>query len=106
MEWTHGRDEVKLFFSPEGLVVVAPLPGGSYRIVATLADAPEHPGIADIQALLDARGPAVTAPRRSRTCSGVRDSGCIIASRMRIEAAVYSSSAMRRMCTARRAGRA
>lgn len=39
-------------------MVVAPLPAGTFRIVATLADAPEQPDIADIQALLDARGPA------------------------------------------------
>lgn len=57
MTWGHGRDEVMLFFSPAGLVVVAPLPSGSYRIVATLDDAPENPGVADVQALLDTRGP-------------------------------------------------
>lgn len=57
MSWDHGRDEVMLFFSPDGLVVVAPLPGGSYRIVATLDNAPAQPGVSDIQALLDARGP-------------------------------------------------
>ncbi len=56
MDWPLS-DEVSLFFSPAGLVVVAPLPDGSYRIVATLDDAPEHPEIADIQRLLDARGP-------------------------------------------------
>jgi 2-polyprenyl-6-methoxyphenol hydroxylase-like FAD-dependent oxidoreductase len=53
----HPRDEVRLYFSPAGLVVVAPLPGGTFRIVATVADAPEQPGMADVQALLDARGP-------------------------------------------------
>jgi 2-polyprenyl-6-methoxyphenol hydroxylase-like FAD-dependent oxidoreductase len=57
MTWDHGRDEVMLFFSPAGLLVVAPLPAGTYRIVATLDNAPEQPGIADVQALLDARGP-------------------------------------------------
>jgi 2-polyprenyl-6-methoxyphenol hydroxylase-like FAD-dependent oxidoreductase len=57
MNWSHGREEVMLYFSPAGLVVVAPLPGGAFRIVATLDDAPEQPGVADIQALLDARGP-------------------------------------------------
>ncbi|HEY7568726.1 MAG TPA: FAD-dependent monooxygenase [Gemmatimonadaceae bacterium] len=57
MTWGPGRDEVMLFFSPAGLVVVAPLPSGAYRIVATLDNAPENPGIADMQALLDARGP-------------------------------------------------
>jgi 2-polyprenyl-6-methoxyphenol hydroxylase-like FAD-dependent oxidoreductase len=51
------RDEVMLYFSPAGLVVVAPLPDGVHRIVATVDDAPEHPGVHDVQALLDARGP-------------------------------------------------
>jgi 2-polyprenyl-6-methoxyphenol hydroxylase-like FAD-dependent oxidoreductase len=55
-------DEVSLFFSPDGLVVVAPLPDGSFRVVATLDNAPEKPTSADIQALLDSRGPS----RRSR----------------------------------------
>lgn len=50
-------DEVLLFFSPAGLVVVAPLPGGMHRIVATISDAPEVPDIAFVQALLDSRGP-------------------------------------------------
>lgn len=57
MDWALGAEEVSFFFSPAGLVVVAPLPGGSYRIVATLDDAPERPSVADIQQLLDARGP-------------------------------------------------
>src|SRR5262249_29682293 len=51
------RDEVVLYFSPAGLVVVAPLPGGVHRIVATVDEAPESPSIADVQALLDGRGP-------------------------------------------------
>lgn len=50
--------EVILYFSPAGLMVLAPLPGGSHRIVATLHDAPPDPGIALVQQLLDARGPA------------------------------------------------
>jgi 2-polyprenyl-6-methoxyphenol hydroxylase-like FAD-dependent oxidoreductase len=50
-------DEVSLFFSPDGLLVVAPLPNGSFRVVATLEGAPELPAAADIQALLDSRGP-------------------------------------------------
>ncbi|WP_433365734.1 FAD-dependent monooxygenase [Actinoplanes sp. CA-142083] len=57
MDWPVPDDEVTLWFAPEGLAVVAPLPGGRYRIVATLDDAPEQPGAADVQALLDARGP-------------------------------------------------
>jgi 2-polyprenyl-6-methoxyphenol hydroxylase-like FAD-dependent oxidoreductase len=61
MTWPHGRDEVMLFFSPAGLIVVAPLPSGHFRIVATLEPAPEHPNADDIQALIDTRGP--TTPR-------------------------------------------
>lgn len=49
--------EVILYFSPAGMVVVAPLPGGVHRIVATVAEAPEQPSAAYVQALLDARGP-------------------------------------------------
>jgi 2-polyprenyl-6-methoxyphenol hydroxylase-like FAD-dependent oxidoreductase len=65
MTWDHGRDEVMLFFSPAGLLVVAPLPTGTYRIVATHDNAPEQPGIADVQALLDARAPARAVGRVS-----------------------------------------
>lgn len=49
--------EVILYFSPAGLVVVAPLPDGVHRIVATVDSAPEHPDVDYVQALLDARGP-------------------------------------------------
>ena len=49
--------EVILYFSPAGLVVVAPLPGGLHRVVATVDEAPEQPSAAFVQALLDARGP-------------------------------------------------
>ena len=51
-------EEVTLYFSPEGLVVVAPLPGGRHRIVATVDEAPEHPDAALVQDLLDRRGPS------------------------------------------------
>ncbi len=57
MAWPLGPKEVSLYFSPAGLVVVAPLPDGSYRIVATMESPPEEPTLADIQRLLDARGP-------------------------------------------------
>jgi len=52
-----GAPEVILYFSPAGMVVVAPLPGGTHRIVATVEQAPEQPNAAYVQALLDARGP-------------------------------------------------
>lgn len=57
MDWDGAPDEVMLFFSPEGVTVVAPLPGGRHRIVATVDEAPKEPTAADVQALLDARGP-------------------------------------------------
>lgn len=63
MQWSLGATEVSLFFSPAGVVVVAPLPDGAFRIVATLDNAPEQPGIADIQTLLDARGPTTAGNR-------------------------------------------
>jgi 2-polyprenyl-6-methoxyphenol hydroxylase-like FAD-dependent oxidoreductase len=72
MTWPLGKDEVMLFFSPEGLVVVAALPGGSYRVVATVDDAPEQPGIDDIQRLLDARGPAAGSSRVQEIIWGSR----------------------------------
>jgi 2-polyprenyl-6-methoxyphenol hydroxylase-like FAD-dependent oxidoreductase len=49
--------EVILYFSPAGMVVVAPLPGGLHRIVATVDAAPEHPTREYVQDLLDRRGP-------------------------------------------------
>ena len=66
MTWDHGRDEVMLFFSPEGLLVVAPLPDGRFRLVATLDDAPENPGIDVAQRLLDTRGPTRGSAKVSR----------------------------------------
>ncbi|MGJ6965219.1 FAD-dependent oxidoreductase [Streptosporangium sp. G11] len=50
-------DEVILYFSPAGLVVVAPLPDGTHRIVSTVDEAPPVPDVAFVQGLLDARGP-------------------------------------------------
>jgi 2-polyprenyl-6-methoxyphenol hydroxylase-like FAD-dependent oxidoreductase len=62
MEWPLPRSEVSLFFSPDGLVVVAPLPDERYRIVATVGSSPDVPSISDIQTLLDERGlPGATA---------------------------------------------
>ncbi|WP_063022334.1 FAD-dependent monooxygenase [Nocardia niwae] len=61
MDWPIARDEVALHLSPEGVTVVAPLPDEAepnrFRVVATLETAPERSTTADIQALLDARGP-------------------------------------------------
>jgi 2-polyprenyl-6-methoxyphenol hydroxylase-like FAD-dependent oxidoreductase len=50
------RDEVSLFFSPLGLLVIAPLPRDRFRIVATVDRAPEHPTAAFIEKLIAERG--------------------------------------------------
>jgi 2-polyprenyl-6-methoxyphenol hydroxylase-like FAD-dependent oxidoreductase len=61
MDWPIAREEVALHLSPEGVTVVAPLPDdiepNRYRVVATVAEAPEHPTAEEIQAILDTRGP-------------------------------------------------
>jgi 2-polyprenyl-6-methoxyphenol hydroxylase-like FAD-dependent oxidoreductase len=57
MDWHLPETEVMLYYSPAGLVVVSALPGGRHRIVATVDDAPEHPGAGFVQELLDDRGP-------------------------------------------------
>jgi len=63
MSWPLSLQEVSLFYSPQGLVVVAPLPDDRFRIVATDDDAPEFPSLDYVQGLLDARGPSVDAAR-------------------------------------------
>ncbi|WP_144097581.1 FAD-dependent oxidoreductase [Croceicoccus sediminis] len=62
MNWPITRDEVSLFFSPDGLLVVAPLPDDRFRIVATVAEAPENPGREVIESLLAQRGVSGAAP--------------------------------------------
>ncbi|MGW0391924.1 FAD-dependent oxidoreductase [Streptomyces sp. NPDC003042] len=57
MDWAPGPGEVSLTFSAAGLTVVAPLPGGHYRVVATVDEAPAEPDMAFVQGLLDARAP-------------------------------------------------
>lgn len=48
-------DEVILFYAKDGLNVLAPLPGGIWRIVAPMPDAPQVPSAALVQELLDTR---------------------------------------------------
>ena len=57
MDWAPGRREVSLTFGAAGLAVVAPLPGGHYRVVATVDDAPITPDLECVQRLLDERTP-------------------------------------------------
>lgn len=58
-----GPDAVRLFLSQHGMMLMAPLPGHRFRIVATVAEAPERPDLEDVQRLLDTRGPAAPAER-------------------------------------------
>ncbi|MFG3078325.1 FAD-dependent oxidoreductase [Streptomyces sp. NPDC048225] len=57
MDWAPGPKEVSLTFGAAGLTVVAPLPGGHYRVVATCAEAPAEPELRFLQRLLDERLP-------------------------------------------------
>ncbi|MET7276249.1 FAD-dependent oxidoreductase [Streptomyces flaveolus] len=57
MDWAPGPNEVSLTFGTAGLTVVAPLPGGHYRVVATCAEAPAEPELEFMQRLLDERLP-------------------------------------------------
>lgn len=57
------HDEVILYFSPEGTLVSAPLPDGSFRFVAPVPEAPAEPDVDYVQGLLDRRGPVSTAGR-------------------------------------------
>ena len=82
-------NEVILYFSPAGLVVVAPLPGGIHRIVATVTDAPQQPDIAFVQHLLDTRRHQPSGPRSTRGVGSrfqvhhLAESGCVHGSGVR-----------------------
>ncbi|ATA27806.1 FAD-binding monooxygenase [Mycobacterium lepraemurium] len=49
-------DEVILFYAGDGLTVLAPLPGGIWRVVALTADTLAEPSAEFVQSLLDTRG--------------------------------------------------
>lgn len=49
-------DEVILFYAKEGLTVLAPLPGGIWRVVAPTVDTSEEPTATLVQSFLDTRG--------------------------------------------------
>jgi 2-polyprenyl-6-methoxyphenol hydroxylase-like FAD-dependent oxidoreductase len=65
-------EEVSLSFATAGLLVIAPLPDGSFRLVASVDAAPEHPDIAYAQQLLNARGPRKTEPKVTEVIWGSR----------------------------------
>ncbi len=56
MQWPLGRNEISLFLAEQGLLLVVPLPGQGFRIIATVKEAPEKPQIADFQQILEERG--------------------------------------------------
>ncbi|MEU6548026.1 FAD-dependent monooxygenase [Streptomyces sp. NPDC046859] len=57
MRWAPGPREVSLNLHSAGMVVVAPLPGDRYRVVATVDDAPQTADLAFLQSMLDERVP-------------------------------------------------
>ncbi len=50
-------DELVVYFSSAGHLVVLPLPGGIHRMVAHVDEAPEQPDVPFLQEIMDARGP-------------------------------------------------
>ncbi len=72
MDWDPGPAEVSLTFAAEGLAVVAPLPGGHYRVVATVDEAPPAPDLAFVQRLLDERAPGQAKVTGVAWCSRFR----------------------------------
>ncbi|RZU13222.1 2-polyprenyl-6-methoxyphenol hydroxylase-like FAD-dependent oxidoreductase [Kribbella rubisoli] len=65
-------DEVGLYFAAAGLLVVAPLPDGSFRLVGEVHNAPEHPDLAFAQDLVDDRGPRKSHPKVTEVVWGSR----------------------------------
>ncbi|NEC21083.1 FAD-dependent oxidoreductase [Streptomyces parvus] len=64
--------ELNLFFASSGMTVVAPLPGGHFRIAGSSDRAPEEPTVDDIQALLDERLPDAARVLTTRWTSRFR----------------------------------
>jgi 2-polyprenyl-6-methoxyphenol hydroxylase-like FAD-dependent oxidoreductase len=91
-------DQVQLYLATQGVLVVAPLPNGSFRLVAEVETAPEQVDVAYAQQLLDTRGGAAggRAPRRGsaaapRGGSAARVNEVIWGSRFRIHERVAAS---------------
>ncbi|WBQ05452.1 FAD-dependent oxidoreductase [Kribbella sp. CA-293567] len=66
------HDVVQLYLSRPGMLVVAPLPDGSFRLVAEVDDAPERPDVAYAQGLLELRGPQSAPVRVTEVVWGSR----------------------------------
>lgn len=63
MDFPWGSDALRLFLAPSGMLLVAPFSETRFRIVATVDQAPEHPDIPDVQAIMDERGPRSSKAR-------------------------------------------
>jgi len=63
MDWPLSPDEMQVFLAREGIALVVPFSTQRFRVVATADNAPESPGVADVQAILDQRGPLSAAAR-------------------------------------------
>jgi 2-polyprenyl-6-methoxyphenol hydroxylase-like FAD-dependent oxidoreductase len=73
--WVDGgldTDQVELYLATQGVLVVAPLPDGSFRLVAEVQDAPETVDVSYAQSLLDTRGPGAGRSRGSAASPAVR----------------------------------
>ncbi|WP_020386679.1 FAD-dependent oxidoreductase [Kribbella catacumbae] len=66
------EEEVLLYFSKVGILVAAPLPDGSFRLVAEVEEAPEQPDVEYAQRLLDSRGPKERRARVAEVIWGSR----------------------------------
>jgi len=66
------NDQVSLYFSPAGMLVVAPLPGGLHRVVVADDEAPDSPNISCVQRLVDERGPERTKAKVQELLWGSR----------------------------------
>jgi 2-polyprenyl-6-methoxyphenol hydroxylase-like FAD-dependent oxidoreductase len=63
LEWDPLEEDLRSFLgilAPDGPMVMAPLPGGRYRIAAGVMSAAVRPSLDDVQELLDTRGPLET----------------------------------------------
>jgi len=57
LDWEETQPEGSMFLARQGILLIAPLPGSHYRLIAVMDPAPERPSLEDLQRLLDERGP-------------------------------------------------
>jgi 2-polyprenyl-6-methoxyphenol hydroxylase-like FAD-dependent oxidoreductase len=70
MRWPLPDTQAQVFVCEAGVMVVAPLPGNQFRLVATLDPAPEQPTLADLRELLRQRGPSAATAVEEVVWSG------------------------------------